>query len=542
MVRRALLLGLCLPALAGLACGDGEAPLEGAGDAGDVTSPDAGAPSDSGLSDAGTEPDAGATAAPDQVETGSGLVIGRAEAGVWSFLGIPYAAPPVGEARFARPGAHPGWDAPREALAYGPVCPQRSRGAIVGDEDCLTLNVWTARAEAPKPVMVWIHGGAYIQGAGSVPLYDGARLVADGDVVVVSINYRLGALGFLALDGVPANLGLLDQVAALDWVRDNIAAFGGDPARVTVFGESAGGGSVCALLGMSAAAGRFHRAAIQSGGGCLSFAPGDRARDVGASLAAQVGCDAAADVKACLQELDATTLTEAIFALSTSALGLPALGPTIDGEVLTEQPYATFARGGGNEVPILIGSNADEAVTFTTGIQIRTRAALEQRIGGLVGAARAADVAALYPEADFPQPKAAFDTFMSDVGFNCPAESFARVAAGGPSPVFFYHFTHRLDGAAGSQGSLHGHEIPFVFGNVDISPQYTPTEDDRTLATGMLDAWARFAWDGAPRTMPAWPAYDPAAPSVMTLDVPLAVTETFRDGRCEALRGLRLLP
>lgn len=507
-------------------------------------------PPDVGVADAGSA-DAGPALGPDEVRTAAGVVRGVRAGAVWAFKGVPFAAPPVGGLRLAAPAPHPGWDGVLEADDFSPVCPQVDRrGNLSGDEDCLALNVWTARQAGLRPVMVWIHGGGHVQGSASVPLYDGAKLVEDGDVVVVSINYRLGALGYLALDalrdGAPAgqgaNFGVQDQIAALEWVRDNIEGFGGDPANVTIFGESAGAVSVETLLGADRAQGLFHRAAAQSGGGGYSASEWAHAIGVGAQVVEQVGCEGAADLLACLRGVDAGAFVTAQGNVSQSGLGLPDFGPTLDGDLLVEQAYLRLAAGQGSEVPVLVGSNADEAVTFTAGIPVPNRRALLQVLRGFVGASLAPMVAALYPASDFPDAKRAFDAAYGDIAFNCRAQGLARVTAGGASESFHYYFSHVLDGQAGAQGSLHGHEIPFVFGTVDAyGALYTPTASDRLVASAMLLAWARFAHTGAPAGAPAWPAYDPQAPQTMVFDDPIELATTFRAGRCDALRGLGLV-
>ena len=230
------------------------------------------------------------------VETASGRLRGVERDGVRAFLGIPYAAPPVGPLRFAAPVPPAAWAGERDAGAFGPAAPQQPDALVTRlglfpegpqAEDCLTLNVWTPAAGGRRAVMVWLHGGAFVGGSAGVPLYDGARLAREGDVVVVTLNYRIGALGFLALGPGRTNLGLRDQVAALAWVRRHAAAFGGDPERVTVFGESAGAGSLCALLAMPRARGLFGRAIVQSGApaGVLSVAEaGERAAKLLAKL------------------------------------------------------------------------------------------------------------------------------------------------------------------------------------------------------------------------------------------------------------------
>lgn len=533
-----------------LGCGTAEAPL-GTFDAGNPGLADAGGP-DGGAADSGEAPDAGqgdvgVALGPDEVDTRDGIVVGARTDTVWRFLGIPYAAPPVADLRFRAPEPPEPWSEPHNANTFGAICPQLDAGGdLVGDEDCLSLNVWTTRSESPQPVMVWIHGGGFVQGSSAVTAYDGAYLAGQHGVVIVSINYRLGGLGFLALealasedpDGINGNYGLRDQIAALRWVQDNIAAFGGDPEQVTIFGESAGGASVCALLGIPAAADTFDRAIIQSGGGCYGVATWPAALRTGAELVAEVGCDGVPDPVACMREATVQTHADALLRISSSGLGIPNVGPAIDGRLLPRQTYAGFLQGSARDVPIMIGSNADEAVVFTRGTPIQDRAAFERAVAGLLGAANGPAVAALYPAADYDSAKTAYDTLYSDVAFNCSAEAFARVAAGGAAPAFHYYFSHRLAGAPGAQGSLHGHEIVFAFGNIDRFPGYTPTPSDRVVATLMSEAWTSFAKAGAPSSTPAWPPYAVGTASTLELVDPAATIELFRGGRCDRLREL----
>ncbi|MFF3142868.1 carboxylesterase/lipase family protein, partial [Streptomyces sp. NPDC057927] len=314
------------------------------------------------------------------VRTHAGAVRGRREDGLTVFRGIPFAEPPVGEARFAAPRPVAAWDGTRDAFAFGPPPPQESgfqgrTGVIdapMGD-DWLTVNVWTPDPDpaARRPVMVWIYGGAYKLGHSGSPGYDARRIARDGDLVVVTLNYRLGVEGFARIDGAPANRGLLDQVAALEWVRENIAAFGGDPGRVTVFGESAGAGSVASLLAMPGAAGLFGRAIAQSVPG--PFFSDDLARDIAAAIAAEAGLrPTAAD----LSSVDPRRLTAVGEALGprmrefedrwgTVAHTLTAFSPVVDGEVLPTAPWQALAAGSARDVELVVGHTRNEYRLFT---------------------------------------------------------------------------------------------------------------------------------------------------------------------------------
>jgi len=306
---------------------------------------------------------------PPEVRAAAGRVRGVRDGGVAVFRGIPYAQPPVGALRFAGPAPVVGWSGVREALGYGPPPPQGGHFGMDAlspdptDADWLTVNVWSPDPTpgAGLPVMVWIQGGGYEIGMSGLPEYDGIRLAREGGVVLVTLNYRVGIEGFAQLEGAPANRGLLDQVAALEWVRDNIAAFGGDAARVTVFGQSAGGGSVAALLAMDRAAGLFHRAVVQSMPGTF-FSP-ELAADIAAACAAELGLrPTAADLTGVApQRLSAAgDAVSAAMEQRASRWGRPAhrripFSPVVDGEVLAVTPWQSLADGAGSHVELLVG-------------------------------------------------------------------------------------------------------------------------------------------------------------------------------------------
>ncbi len=324
------------------------------------------------------------------VSVAQGRLRGVRRGDLWSFSGIPYARPPVGELRWRPPQAPEPWDGTRDAAAFGPIAPQPQ--AAVGitsasdpassepqSEDCLSLNVWTSAlpdeaAPAPgRPVMVWIHGGGFTSGSGSVFLYRGGRLVRRGDVVVVTLNYRLGALGFLGHrglagpDGAVGNWGLRDQVAALTWVRDNIAAFGGDPHNVTVFGESAGGFSVSTLLGTPSASGLFRRAVVQSGGVQVhTVAEAERSADRLVAVLGLASCDRASLLRVPAEELVAATEELGRRRPDPGLVPLPHL-PVVDGVFLPAHPLAAVATGAAVGIDLLIGTNRDELTLFGIG-------------------------------------------------------------------------------------------------------------------------------------------------------------------------------
>jgi para-nitrobenzyl esterase len=456
------------------------------------------------------------------VGTRAGKLAGRREGEVLVFRGVPYAASTEGANRFRPPQPVEPWSDARDASRFGPVAPQRPSAmeALLGQseidtsEDCLSLNIWTpSTADARRPVMVWIHGGAFIFGSGSTPWYDGTRFALDGDAVVVSINYRLGALGFSHLDelGGPefagsGNLGILDQIAALEWVRDNIAGFGGNPADVTIFGESAGAFSVGMLLGTPVADGLFQRAILQSGAASVAAEPT-------AATAVAERLMAAAEVSS-VGELVALPLESLLTAqdqllTGEGSLGLP-FRPVIDGTVFPASPLDSIASGATGNVPILIGTNLDETTLFLV---------LDPSLGdldeaGLVERGRVMlgdDALAVVEHYRRNRPDAALRDLLvaitTDAIFRVPAIRLAEAQVAQGRAVYSYLFTWATPAFGGALRSSHALEIPFVFDNLDqpgVAFLTGDGEERAGLATAMHEAWIRFARTGNA----GWPAYD----------------------------------
>ena len=465
------------------------------------------------------------------VQLKDGAVRGRADSGVYAFLGIPYAAPPFGANRMQPPQPATPWDGERDATAYGPTAPKGDYPpqyqplfpeVVIPGEECLNLNVWTPDPGASGlPVLVWIHGGSFMNGSNSVAEYNGAAFARDG-VVCVTVNYRLSAEGFLYLGDGLANLGLLDQVAALQWVQRNIAAFGGDPARVTVAGESAGAMSVTTLLSMPLAGGLFSQAIAESGAAAHTLAP-DEARTVAGYLAGKLNVSAERDA------LGAVPLTEFIRAASDLvvevqtapdpakwgrlALSLLPFAPVVDGSVLPEDPLTAIAAGQGSGVPLLIGSNRDEARLFL--VAASTIDLIDDATLGAVAGAYglSADGLDVY-RANRPgaSPGDILAAVISDWFFRIPpirvAEARASAGrAGGASPTWMYRFDHPAPADNHGLGACHGVEIPFVFGNVgldEIRPRVGDTPA-QAVADQVHRVWVDFITGGDP----GWAAYDP---------------------------------
>ncbi len=448
------------------------------------------------------------------VTTTYGKLLGRERDGVTSFLGIPYAASPTGQLRFRAPQPPPSWDGIREAAAFSATPPKPSYPApfdrllpepSIDGDDWLTVNVWTpdTDARAQLPVMVWIHGGAFSNGNSAIPLYDGHAFARDG-VVLVSINYRLGIDGFALLPDAPANRGLLDQIAALEWVRENIAAFGGDPANVTIFGESAGAMSVTTLLSLPRARGLFARAITQSGSAQAAADPADAAM-VTKELSGVLGFDATA---ASLAQLELPALLAAQVQIRDSLARLPdparfsmsvvassmAFIPVIDGELMAAHPIAAIAAGAGAAVPLLTGTNTDEHRLFLVPSGMSASISEDLLAGLLLALGIPGQVADRY-RANRPGASAGdiFCALITDRFFRLPALAVAEARSGGPAPTYVYEFA--WPSPVSGLGAAHSLEIPFVFDNLsapgaELGIGTTPPE---ALARQMHAAWIRFA-------------------------------------------------
>ncbi len=458
-----------------------------------------------GSSSAKTEPSENGTlkvaAQPVQIATGRlrGLVVGP-EDSVQLYRGIPYAAPPVGDLRWRPPQRPAEWSGVRECYEFGSCAPQQPSpllGAFPGmaldakqNEDCLYLNVWTPakRASEPLPVMVWIHGGGYVMGAASQRLYESTDLARRG-VVVVSINYRLGPLGFLAHPQLTAesehhssgNYGLLDQIAALEWVKRNIAAFGGDPNRVTIFGESAGGGSDFSLIVSPLAKGLFHRAIAESGP-ALNFASLKKssygqqsAEEMGVELATACGAPAGDGQLAALRAMPVDQLLKASPGLEESRefslrAGLLRMAPVVDGWVIPDDPMVLLDQGRQNKVPLIVGANRDEGTMFTMMAKLPKSMdawgkALESNFGDQTPAFRE-----LYPVKSIGDVRRVMAEMLGDLIFVAPARFVAREMQQSSSPAYLYHFAHPPAGPTGKMlGAHHGAEIAYVLDNLELA-------------------------------------------------------------------------
>ena len=466
---------------------------------------------------------------PDVVRTTTGLVRGSIENGLAVFRGIPFAKPPVGELRFAAPQAAEGWDGVRAAVSFGPPPPESmifgpSSNPVTGD-DWLTVNVWSPQpgTGAALPVMVWIHGGGYQFGQSGDPTYDGARLAGEAGVVLVTFNHRVGVDGFGLLEGAPANRGLLDQVAALEWVRANIGVFGGDPAQVTVFGQSAGAGSIAALLAMPRAAGLFRRAIAQSAPGTYFSAP--LAADLMTAIAARLGRRPTADDLRGVPTADIvgagdamnTAMVPQVQRWGTAAYMKIPFAPVVDGEVLPRTPFEALAAGAGRDVDLIAGHTRDE---------YRLLLAADGRLGNLTDEDAATALRMLAPDGyreAYPNASAErlYELVHSDWLFRMPSHRLAEAQVAGGGRAYAYELAWPDAGL----GACHGLDSPLVFGAtqgallgflLDAEPLAAAEHVSRHFRT----AWTAFAHSGDP----GWAAYDVTRRLVAVFGSELTVT------------------
>jgi para-nitrobenzyl esterase len=472
-------------------------------------------------------------------KTEQGEVQGREKEGVLLFAGIPYAAPPTGPRRFRAPEPHDSWTGVRDARRFGPAAPQpRTEGLTANpqvqwDEDCLTLNVCTPGLDGRRPVMVWIHGGGFRTGQGAIPWYNGSSFALRGDIVTVSLNYRLGALGFAHLEEIggadyaSSGLnGIHDQIAALRWVRDNIAAFGGDPERVTIAGESAGGMSVGVLLGCPAAAGLF-RAAIPQSGAAHSVSTREQGVDLARRFAAALGAHSIDDLLGAAvpriieaqAEVERQSLSGALRPRTGTGIGGMPFQPVIDGHLLPQPPIDALRAGLSSKVRILVGTNRDEMTLFPLGSVDDDRL---HRVAARMFTNADAALAAYRGDWSGASPEELLSAIMTDRFFRMPAVRLAEAQADNDGTAYQYLFTWESRAFGGRLKATHALEIPFMFNNlaragaeIFLGPGPTP----QALADCMHAAWTAFIRTGDPscEAVGQWPTYRPADRAVMEL-------------------------
>lgn len=530
----------------------------------DATSPPA---HDGGTVDAGADgselPDGGGCAsdvpaAPGMLVTDRGPVRGALEGGAYAYRNIPFAAPPVGNLRWKPPAPAACWKEPRDGVAWGPMCPQSDEtgtAPITGSEDCLQLNVFAPEGKSgPLPIMLWIHGGGNLAGSatsqvGTLRTYDAGKLAAKEGVIVVTTNYRLGALGFLAHPALAAedpnrsegNYALLDTIAALKWVKANAAAMGGDPAKVTIFGESAGAVNVCTLVASPLAKGLFAGAIMQSGG-CVGKTRSE-AEDLGAKVVAAAKCDAAADVLGCMRALSAEAVTSAFPIKIDVAGAVTGYAAVDDGYALVGKPLDAIKAGTHAKVPMIVGSNSDETSRSVPLAPAATQAQYEAAVRTLFPTATVADaVLAQYPATDYASPWAAYVALTTDAKFGCSARKTLRALRQTSTPAFRYYFSHALENSAllGRFGAFHGADVLYLFDHLNVSG-YTPGAGDTAVVGTFTHRWASFAknpQDPNGGDVLAWPAYDAATDPYLQIDSTITTGTGLRKPQCDFWEAL----
>jgi para-nitrobenzyl esterase len=493
---------------------------------------------------------------PIDVTIESGPIHGAADESTRAFLGIPYAAPPVGPLRFMPPKPVAPWGARRDALAYGPTCMQLANDAPSpsSSEDCLYLNVWAPLADVKDaPVFVWIHGGGNVTGAGSETLYSGTNLAAKANAIVVTLNYRLGPFGFLSHPGLAKAEGvvvaptqaLLDQQAALAWVKRNIAAFGGDPKKVTVAGESAGGLAVCAQLAMPGSKDLFRAATIQSGpcvANGFAFAEPTRAADQGVRLATALGCPDDDAALTCMQSKPAASVLSAL-PLRKALFGAQGdtWSPVVDGVVLPKAPPAAYRAGELAKVPTLVGSNLNEGQLFRAlwGSPPPTPADLRASFGLLFDGPTVDSIMAKYGgEADAGK---AFSDALGDM-FTCIARQTVRNLTAGGAPAYLYQFVYPYSVAAfPGLVTTHAFELPLLFRNGFAGAKLS--DDDLAMADVMDGYWMSLARSGDPNATRAsgtgaWPLYQNGTDEHLVLDRVPAPGKGLKSATCDFWDGI----
>ncbi|HUA32114.1 MAG TPA: carboxylesterase/lipase family protein [Candidatus Binataceae bacterium] len=485
------------------------------------------------------------------VDTSFGRVRGRTLGGVHIFKGIPYAAPPVGANRFQPPRKPAPWTGVKDTFDFGDRAVQDDNAFALPpellkifsvaeplkmSEDCLVLNVWTPALDGRKrPVMFWCHGGAFIAGSGSSPWYEGTSLARSGDVVVVTINHRLGAFGYLHLEDLCGErfassgvAGMLDIVAGLEWVRDNIARFGGDAGNVTIFGESGGGAKVCVLMAMPAARGLFHKAIIQSGPG-VEMMSREGASETASRVCAELDLKPTEGdrlLSAPAEQLAAAqaAVLKKISLMSFADRRRVGFNPVIDGKNLPGGPFAPAAPAISANIPLMIGTNKDEMTlffAFAPWLKALDEKSLVERAGMFVGERGAALIAAYRRIRPGDSPRDLMLALTTDAAMRIPSLVIAeRKVAQKAAPVFVYLFTFETPVLNGALKSPHALEIPFVFGTLETAPFTGESPDRYTLSDRMMRTWLQFARSGNPNNaaIPEWPTYSPERRATMIFD------------------------
>lgn len=492
------------------------------------------------------------------LNTKLGKIQGYLEDTIEIYKGIPYAKPPIGNLRFQEPQPKDRWDEIIDCTQFGPIAPQHQHDdpkiELHEDEDCLYLNIWTPASDNKKrPVMVWIHGGGFFIGAGSRPRSDGIKLASYGNVVVVSFNYRIGALGFLNLPGIPPNLGIQDQILALKWIKENIEAFGGNSDNITIFGESAGGQSVAILLTIPSSKGFFHRAIIQSGNANPKNFEQKRSIEGAKEFIAKLDID-----KENVDELRSVPL-EKIIATQKKIVGgilnvkSSPFWPWMDGKIIPEQPIEIIRKGDNHQVPVMIGYNENE-LGFLSEILNNSNIVKKKVILKFVRSSIQKDIMSkedleklivLYREIfkkRYPDNSMLFwSEILSDSMFKIPIVRQLEAHAINQSNIYCYVFSYKSPKFG---FALHTFEIPFVFNTIDKNDLADGaaeiSDESKKLTKIMMDTWISFARKGNPNNekIPKWPEYNLEKRIIMKLSVNPEIIETNEDPLLKIWNGI----
>lgn len=507
------------------------------------------------------------------VESGPVTGVDLGAAGLCEYRGIPYAAPPVGPLRFEKPAPHPEWQTPYLAYEFGPPCLQYPKGLIpskklIGSEDCLYLNIWQPKHTGDElmPVMVFIHGGGFVSGSGSQDIYHGNMLAAQGRVVVVTLNYRLGAAGFFAhpalrgKDGTSGNYGIYDMAFALRWIRENIRGFNGNPGNITVFGQSSGAAVIANFVVSPAVSPFFDRAIMQSAPLMMISRTLQEAEAEGISAAAELGCGDSDDVEACLKKMPADKfygITGRGAAPGTSSNSQSdhdknfSFQPHIDGALLPGMTRELLDRDDNtSDIEVIIGVNRDETTIFNISNKIVSydefKEGIEPNINYIrrkYGAeADSSEMITLYAPGPRRPPKQAYIDMTTDTRFVCPARNAARLFASKGASVRFYLMAKSPadTGFASGLGAFHGCELPFVFGNFKFMGLDFSSRSNMELSRRIIDLWTSFARTGIPRAfrVPEWTPYDPAEENYLYIGDEITIEEGIDRPGCDYLEDI----
>jgi len=470
------------------------------------------------------------------VETRSGTVEGSwGEASLY-FKGIPYAEPPVGDLRWQPPADKAPWQGVRLAHEFSPACPQPesplSQQELVWDEDCLCLNIYRPKEHTTNlPVMVFIHGGSHITGSGSLSYYDGEWLAQNKKIVLATINYRLGQFGYLYLPeaGITGNYGTLDQIKALEWINNNIEAFGGDPDNITLFGESAGGISVGMLLALAPEL--FDKAIIQSGiiyYNADSISP-EKASEQGKAFAREIGCDQAGDVGACLGEKSAGEVLTTGTGNANFAVPGNQYGPVLDGVLVHDTPLEMIIKGTGRDIPLIMGVNADEGTLFAYFLGIETKEDYENWVRSIFSVL-ADHVLRLYPADNYREPWLAAADVLGDAVFVCSTRETLKKLSLYNNRLYQYYFTYATDDAVESGfGAFHAAELGYVFHTFA-----SETAAAEQVSQNLTELWTRFAYDGVPSCNDTvWPPFTYLLQHYLSIDEQLSTGMYLKKDTCD---------